>query len=469
MIKHYMEMNFGMIDLVLDAGHGGRDPGAIGPTGLQEKECNLYIAKKCEEILKKQGITVQQTRADDSYIGLSERAKIANDANSKYFISIHINSADIQTANGTEVYSLVKGGEGEKLAQRILSSMVNEINLSSRGVKFANFAVLRETNMPAILIETCFISNVNEERLLREDSFKDKVALSISKGFLDYIGISYKEDVSVTDDDSKLTPLIAPSQASKDQGKQWAKNNGGTELFISLADLYWSMYSAHGNINPTIAYAQAALETGYGKFGGSIDESFKNPTGIKSTSARDDSADSYVRFKSWKDGVSAHLDHLALYAGADGYPIENTTDPRHFAYLNGKVKYVEELSGNWSASQDYGLKLLKLINDIEGVTVVDKFEDSNIYEDSIIEEKSEEKETIKAVKDKLLTFSEEIDNLKTKYQEFSSVINDLDKMISYKDSENERLLKENGELMDKVKQYGEVIDDILNIINTRAR
>jgi hypothetical protein len=465
-----MEMNVYMIDLVLDAGHGGRDPGAIGPTGLQEKECNIYIAKKCGQILKEQGVTVEQTRDDDIYLGLSERAKLANDANCKYFISIHINSADVQSANGTEVYALVKGGEGELLAKKVLDNIVGGINLSSRGVKFANFAVLRETNMPAILVETCFISNSSEEALLREDSFKDKVALSIAKGFLDYIGKSYEENTNSNDTSgNKLTPLISKTSCSKDQAKQWAKNNQATELFISLAELYWSLYPQHGNINATIAYAQAALETGFGKFGGSIDESYKNPAGLKSTTGRDDTADSFVKFASWKDGVSAQLDHLALYAGAEGYPISNTSDPRHFSYLTGKVKYVEELAGNWAASQDYGLKILQLMFAMEGTTVVDRFEDNNIYEEQEEENTSKDEETIKSARDKLNSFSEEIDSLKTKYQEFSSIIESFDKMLEDKNNENKRLLKENENLTEKVKQYGEVIDDILNIINTRIK
>ena len=80
-------------------------------------------------------------------------------------------------------------------------------------------------------------------------------------------------------------------------------------------------------------------------------------------------ASAHKRFATWEDGISAHLDHLALYAGANGYPKSNTMDPRHFAYLFGTCKYVEDLGGRWAPSNDYGRKLLNYVNEIRNIKV----------------------------------------------------------------------------------------------------
>lgn len=465
-----------MVDLALDAGHGGIDPGVVGPTGLMEKECNFYIAKKCEEILKGRGVTVKQTRQEDSFLSLSERVQIANDAKAKYFLSIHINSADVDTAHGTEAYVLAKGGEGEMLAREVLSYLVGATGLADRGVKFANLVVLRDTDMPAVLVEVCFISNPSEESLLRDDDFKDKVALAISKGFLSYIGKPYKDSISLPSVNTS-TPIISKSSALKDQAKQWAKNNNATPTFISLADLYWNLYLSHGGVNPVVAYAQSALETGYGKFGGKIDEGYKNPCGLKTSTAKDDSPSAHVKFNTWEDGISAHLDHLALYTGASDYPKEHTKDPRHFLYLLGKVKFVEDLSGTWSSAQDYGLKILEIMSDIQETVIKENFENSanamehNVDNSSINKDDSNTNngDSVVSIKNNLDKVSQEFELLKNHYSNVYNNINELEKLMSGKDMEIIKLIEENKELKSKILVYEEVIENVLNMISQRIK
>ena len=174
--------------------------------------------------------------------------------------------------------------------------------------------------------------------------------------------------------------IISDTEITVQDAKKWAKNNGATETFVNLADLYWKYSKSNGNVNPALAYVQAAHETGFGRFGGVLDESYYNPCGMKNTNAgiNDDTIkEAHKKFDSWEHGVLAHLDHLALYAGSNGYPKKNieqsyvedgldnesTYDSRHFAYLAGSAKTALDLSGSWAAG-NYGEKLIRFYNEL---------------------------------------------------------------------------------------------------------
>lgn len=159
--------------------------------------------------------------------------------------------------------------------------------------------------------------------------------------------------------------IISSSDVTIEQAKQWAQSKGASQTFISLADLYFKYSKECGQVNPAIAYVQAAKETKFGNFGGVIDESYKNPCGLKITAGGDNyDPKAHQRFLSWDDGVKAHLDHLALYAGADGYPKSNTTDPRHFSTIKGKAVTVSALGGKWAPSQTYGDEVNKYYHEL---------------------------------------------------------------------------------------------------------
>ena len=167
---------------------------------------------------------------------------------------------------------------------------------------------------------------------------------------------------------AKPIPIIAPPTASQSQMEVWAKNNGATETFVSLAKLYYTYAPSHGGIDPVVAYAQAAKETAFGNFGGVLDESFKNPCGLKTTTGGSDTDPSaHQRFATWDQGVMAHLDHLALYAGAAGYPKASgqTYDPRHFSQIYGTAgNSVANLGAKWAPSPTYGTEVINYINQI---------------------------------------------------------------------------------------------------------
>ncbi len=160
-------------------------------------------------------------------------------------------------------------------------------------------------------------------------------------------------------------PIIGKPTATVGQAKEWAKNSGATSLFISLADIFWKLAPAAG-VDPAVAYCQSAKETGYGKFGGVLNETFKNPCGMKTKSGGSDGdPNAHQRFASWEEGIQAQIDHLALYAGAAGYPKPGTPDPRHFPYLKGTAPTVEQLGGKWAPSASYGTDIVAMMNKLK--------------------------------------------------------------------------------------------------------
>lgn len=182
-----------MIDFTIDAGHGGYDSGAIGVSGVREKDITLKLALKVGKILTSKGVNVNYTRTDDRYVELFKRAEIANKSKARFFVSIHINSSSSPSAHGTETYAFSEGGKSERLAGAIQRNLVEAIGLTNRGVKFANYAVLRRTNMPAALTEVNFICNPKEEELLKNEKFLDKAAIGIAKGMMESLGRKWED------------------------------------------------------------------------------------------------------------------------------------------------------------------------------------------------------------------------------------------------------------------------------------
>lgn len=172
------------ISLCIDPGHGGSDPGALGPTGLQEKTANLAVAHKLADLLRQAGARVVLTRDGDQTKSLAERSRLANDERVDWFVSIHSNSFFDSGANGTETYHYPGDGPGSRLAGSVQTRLIEALGRYNRGVKTADFHVMRETAMPAILTELAFISNPAEERLLADPQFQARAAQAIYQGIL---------------------------------------------------------------------------------------------------------------------------------------------------------------------------------------------------------------------------------------------------------------------------------------------
>lgn len=180
--------------VVLDAGHGGYDPGALG-SSLKEKDVNLKITLKVGEILKQNGIKVVYTRSDDQFVGLIDRSILANSMNASLFVAIHNNANNVSSISGTETYFYApisnpdlyaQRSERQELAASIQTALVNQIQRKNLGVKEANFSVLRNTLMPSALVEVAFISNPAEEALMKNDDFINRAAAGIADGILAY-------------------------------------------------------------------------------------------------------------------------------------------------------------------------------------------------------------------------------------------------------------------------------------------
>lgn len=174
--------------VVLDAGHGGSDPGSNSITGKKEKAFNLALAQKVEKLLKKEkNIDVIMTRSDDSTLGLKDRSKIANNLNADIFVSMHGNNSTVGSPTGTE--TLYTRAESSKLAQTIHKYLVKATGLKDRGVKTQNLSVTRETKMPAVLLEVGFLNNKNDESQMFSEDFQNRVAEGIVSGIKEYLNV----------------------------------------------------------------------------------------------------------------------------------------------------------------------------------------------------------------------------------------------------------------------------------------
>lgn len=183
--------------VIIDPGHGGKDGGAVG-LGLSEKNVVLDLALRMNQKFGEyENVTVSLTRWGDRYLSLSERATFANQRNADLFLSMHNNAAS-PSAHGFESFIYEKAGSvtaryQREIHQRVMAYL-SRYQIRDRGQKRANFAVLRETRMPAILLENLFISNEKENQLLRDKTFLDGLAEAIVEGVANLFGLKKKKE-----------------------------------------------------------------------------------------------------------------------------------------------------------------------------------------------------------------------------------------------------------------------------------
>ncbi|MCK6438746.1 MAG: N-acetylmuramoyl-L-alanine amidase [Planctomycetes bacterium] len=174
--------------IVVDPGHGGKDPGAIGITGVYEKVIAMAVSNRVADLLKQQGATIIMTRTDnDTYPTLSDRYELANTKHADLFISIHANSCEKPDINGVETYFHNAGARGdasERLARSVQSAMLTASGAEDRGVRSANFQVIKNTTMPAVLVELGYMSNMAEATKLAKKDYQETLAQAIVKGVL---------------------------------------------------------------------------------------------------------------------------------------------------------------------------------------------------------------------------------------------------------------------------------------------
>ncbi len=362
-----------LLKIGIDPGHGGKDPGGLGATGLKEKEVNLSVSLLVIELLKAQGVDVVATRTTDTFLSLAQRSDMLNNAKVDLVVSIHVNRVANPAANYVANFIIARGGQAEKAAKIIQEELRKATGWpgpsSKDGVVVSNLHMVRETVAPAVIIEMGFISNLEQEIQLKNQEFHKVLALAIAKGVL-----SFRNGQQWKDDKKQGTPILSRASATVAQAQEWARQNGAPQEFIDLAPLYWEIAQERVGVNPAVAYVQFAHETGYlyrdGQSMAGIDASWKNPCGLKTTEGGSNTNPSaHKKFESWEEGITAQVDHLALYAGTKGYPRQDTPDPRHFPYIAGTATTVEELGGKWAPSLAYGEKLVAMLKELQGIKV----------------------------------------------------------------------------------------------------
>ncbi len=167
--------------VVLDAGHGGVQSGCVFD-GVLEKDITLAVTLLAAEKLRAEGVTVILTREDDTDVSLNRRCQIANDAAADLFVSVHCNSYEDSSVSGLEGY-YHNGTKGKRLAEYILAA-ANALGVKTRHVKDENYQVIRDTTMPAALMEIGFLSNPAERALLRSEDYQNTVAQAVADGVM---------------------------------------------------------------------------------------------------------------------------------------------------------------------------------------------------------------------------------------------------------------------------------------------
>ncbi|MBU4376931.1 MAG: N-acetylmuramoyl-L-alanine amidase [Candidatus Omnitrophica bacterium] len=220
---------FKVTKIVLDPGHGGKDPGAISRSGIREKDIVLDAARRLKKALEKEGVDVIMTRSSDIFVPLEMRARIANRANADFFISIHANASRSRWIKGFEVYYLSEATDDNaramavsensaldyeessldrhsknvdaivwdlqltehrevsiELAGFICQEVTRILRRSNSSIKSARFYVLKGAEMPSVLVELSYLSNRTEERKLKDSSYRQKLAEGIAAGIVRY-------------------------------------------------------------------------------------------------------------------------------------------------------------------------------------------------------------------------------------------------------------------------------------------
>ncbi len=173
--------------VVVDAGHGGNDPGAMSAGGLHEKDINLPVAQRVATLLGQKGVGVLMTRQDDRFIELEERAAIANRRNADLFVSIHSDSNPDRGRQGFTVFVARSASRDAYRAASGISEAMAATGCESHGIREADYKVLVNTSGPAVLVEIGYLSNAQDASRLRNPAWQNRLAQAIATGILDYL------------------------------------------------------------------------------------------------------------------------------------------------------------------------------------------------------------------------------------------------------------------------------------------
>ncbi|MDD4170275.1 MAG: N-acetylmuramoyl-L-alanine amidase [Desulfotomaculaceae bacterium] len=334
--------------LILDPGHGGKDSGAVG-NGLQEKDLNFDLSKRIAAKLSAYDVDVTLTRNKDIYLDLSERCEIANSLRADYFCSIHTNSGG---GSGYESYVYTGAREDTENIRSTIHNVVagyyKKAGFADRGKKRANFAVLRDTDMPAILLENLFIDNKVDAGKLKEASFLDGLADAISKGLVESLRISLIRQPEKSP--VKIAAAAKPLQASAFLSSKNPQAPDYVNIYVLMEKKYGIRWDA--------VFAQSCKETAFWRFGGSVKPGQNNFAGLATFDGKPGAS-----FATPAEGIEAQFQHWHVYYYGGNLPdgVKNL-DPRRDAVLKtgwaGTLQYVEDLGGRWAPSKEYGSSII---------------------------------------------------------------------------------------------------------------
>ena len=339
--------------VVIDAGHGGEDSGAVSGDYV-EKEWNLDTARACANELVKYGVYVYETRSDDTYISLEDRASMANYNNVDYFISIHHNSGGGD--RGEVVYS-INYPNSESLANYIQSELENigQTNVTTYTRTLSSntdyYSVLRNTNMSAVIVEVCFIDNESDRQIADTKEERERNGIAIAHGILKQLGIEVNDSSIAETETTGETDIMNEPSATYEQLYQWAVNNNASQTFLDNLQYIWDA-SVEKGVDPILVATQCALETDYMR--SLVFKSHNNTAGIKETPT------TYRTYDTVEDGIDAQIEHLMLYAGTS-----DDTD----SWLYGWCPTIEGLAGRWAEDTQYSNKILSMINSVKSIEI----------------------------------------------------------------------------------------------------
>jgi len=173
--------------VIIDPGHGGRDPGTTSVAGVPEKRVNLQVAAKVAAALQRRGVSVTLTRRDDRFIELEDRAEVANRRRADLFVSLHGDSAPDRSVQGFTLYIARAASRKSYSAARAIGRAMATTGLDDRGIRRADYRVLVQTRGPAVLLEMGYLSNAWEASRLQDDAFQNRLAAAIANGILAYL------------------------------------------------------------------------------------------------------------------------------------------------------------------------------------------------------------------------------------------------------------------------------------------
>lgn len=358
--------------ICIDPGHGGKDPGAIG-SHSKEKDINLKLGLMAGEILSKHKVSVFYTRKKDVYVSLKDRCYFANKNKCDYFISIHCNSYKDESASGTETYCYKFGGEEERLSKAIQKRIVNLNNNKDKGVKKVNFYVLKNTQMPACLIEVMFISNPIEEKKLNDSVWQNMFAQELAFTLLNFMGMSLKIDINKKNlEGESMTSIMGEPLVDSDQAEKFLHLRNPQAPY--LAKLYLSIGKSEG-VRGDIAFAQALYNTNFLKFDNGLSKDRHEYLYM------DGSQYTKEGFATPTDGIRAHIQHLKAFASTARLNTE-LVDPRFHLVQRGSASYWEDLDKKWDIpKKGYGKSIVNLWREMMNTSECIDVKINKIYED----------------------------------------------------------------------------------------